>query len=105
MVYKVQWSDFAENELNKIFEYYCERAGINVANRIVLKIILEPNRLINDPEISQREELLLDRESKYFYLICDSYKLIYSVDKALKLIKIADVFDTRQNPVKLKRNK
>jgi plasmid stabilization system protein ParE len=38
MAYKVQWSDFAENELDKIFEYYLERAGINVAKRIVQKL-------------------------------------------------------------------
>ena len=35
----------------------------------------------------------------------DNYKIIYSVDIELKLIKVADVFDTRQNPIKIKRNK
>lgn len=41
----------------------------------------------------------------YRYLVCDNYKISYSVDVELKLIKIADVFDTRQNPVKMKRTK
>lgn len=53
----------------------------------------------------QIEDLLIDRENTYRYLICKNYKIIYSVDQKLKLIKIADVFDTRQNPTKIKRNK
>ncbi|QYJ69044.1 type II toxin-antitoxin system RelE/ParE family toxin [Flavobacterium litorale] len=105
MGFKVVWSDFAKSELDKIFEYYCENASTNFAKKIVQKIISEPDRLINNPEISQREELLLNREIDYFSLLCDNYKIIYSVDKKLQLIKIADVFDTRQNPIKLKRNK
>ncbi|SNA79961.1 Putative plasmid stabilization system protein (fragment) [Flavobacterium psychrophilum] len=53
----------------------------------------------------QTEELLIDREEIYRYIVCDDYKIIYSVDIKLKFIKIADVFDTRQNPIKIKRNK
>ena len=53
----------------------------------------------------QIEELLIDREETYTYLICKNYKIIYSVDHKLKRIKIADIFDTRQNPVKIKRVK
>ena len=51
------------------------------------------------------EELLLDRENVYRYIVCKSYKIIYSIDANLKLIKIADIFDTRQNPIESKRTK
>ena len=51
----------------------------------------------------QIEELLIDREDDYRYIVCDNYKIIYSIDIELKLIKIANVFDTRQNPIKIKR--
>ncbi|MFP9097532.1 type II toxin-antitoxin system RelE/ParE family toxin [Flavobacterium sp. RHBU_24] len=105
MAYNVKWSDFAENEIHKIFIYYCEHASITIAKKIIQKILDEPSRLINDPEISPREELLFDRENKYYYLVCDNYKLIYSVDKNLNHINITDVFDTRQNPLKIKRTK
>ena len=103
--FKIIWSDQAENELDKIFEYYTESASIFVAKDILKEIIEEPNRLILSPEISQREEMLLDREIEYRYLICKNYKLIYSIDVKAKFIKIADVFDTRQNPSKIKRTK
>lgn len=53
----------------------------------------------------QIEDLLIDREDDYRYIVCDNYKIIYSVDIELQLIKIADVFDTRQNPITIKRNK
>jgi toxin ParE1/3/4 len=31
MSYKVVWSNFAESELDKIFEYYIEQASLKVA--------------------------------------------------------------------------
>ena len=105
MSYKVIWSNFAESELDKIFEYYVEKASLKVAKNIIQNILAEPNRLIDNSEIFQTEELLIDREDSYRYIVCDNYKIIYSIDIELKLIKIADVFDTRQNPIKIKRNK
>ncbi len=68
-------------------------------------IINEPKKLIKAPLIGQKEELLKQRETEYRYLVFKNYKLIYSVDNQNGFIKIADVFDTRQNPPKLKRNK
>lgn len=103
--FEIIWSDHAEIELDKIFEYYSEFASIRVANNLIQKIVKEPNKLLSNPEISQREELLLNREIEYRYLVCKSYKIIYSIDSKAKFIKIADVFDSRQNPTKIKRNK
>jgi len=105
MGFKIIWSDFAETELDKIFDYYAEKAGLQVAKKIVEKIISEPDKILSHPEITQVEELLLDRENDYRYLVCDNYKIIYSIDLKQKLIMIADVFDTRQNPTKIKRTK
>ena len=105
MGFKIIWSNFAETELDKIFEYYVENVSLEVAKNIIEKIISEPNKIISHPEITQVEELLLDRENNYRYLICDNYKIIYSIDSNQKLIMIADVFDTRQNPTKIKRTK
>ncbi|MBW1654149.1 type II toxin-antitoxin system RelE/ParE family toxin [Flavobacterium quisquiliarum] len=105
MKLKIVWSQFAENEIDKIYEYYLYRAGIRVAKKIIKEIISEPNKLVSNNLSTQTEELLLDRENEYHYLVCKNYKIIYHIDKENKLIQIADVFDTRQNPVKLKRTK
>ncbi|MCD9577105.1 type II toxin-antitoxin system RelE/ParE family toxin [Flavobacterium soyae] len=105
MKLKVIWSEFAENEIDKIYNYYLEKAGIKVAKKIIKEIISEPKKLINNTFSAQVEDLLLDRENRYLYLTCNNYKIIYCIDDDKKLIKISDVFDTRQNPVKIKRTK
>ncbi|KDN55287.1 type II toxin-antitoxin system RelE/ParE family toxin [Flavobacterium seoulense] len=105
MAFEIIWSNFAETQLDQIFEYYIENASLKVAQNIIEKIILEPNKILLHPEITQVEELLLDREKEYRYLICNNYKIIYSIDYEQKCIMIADVFDTRQNPSKIKRTK
>jgi plasmid stabilization system protein ParE len=43
MVYQIIWSNQAENELNKIFEYYSENASIKIAQKLLEKIISEPS--------------------------------------------------------------
>jgi len=105
MKLKIVWSEFAENELDKIFEYYSQKAGIRIAKKLIKEIISEPNKLLKNTFISQVENLLLDREIKYRYLTCNNYKIIYAINEEKKLIQISDVFDTRQNPVKIKRTK
>lgn len=105
MAYSIIWSDFAEGELDKIYEYYCANAGVSVAIKVLNGILSEADHLLIDPFTYPLEEALLDREIQYRYFIYGSYKLIYSVDDHLKQIKIADVFDTRQDPPKLKRTK
>lgn len=105
MSYSVIWSNFAEKQLDNIFHYYVEKANLKVAKSILRNILSEPERLIKNSELFQVEDLLIDREDNYRYIVCDNYKIIYSLDVELKLIKIADVFDTRQNPIKIKLNK
>lgn len=53
--------------------------------------------------ISKEEELLKEPKTKYRYIICSNYKIIYSVDTKNGFFKIADVFDTRQYPLKMKQ--
>lgn len=105
MTLKIIWSEFAETQLDEIYEYYEKNASPKIAKKLLKEIINEPKKLINTPLIGQEEELLKQREIHYRYLVFKNYKLIYSVDMENGLIKIYDVFDTRQNPPKLKRTK
>lgn len=100
MGFEIIWSEFAENRLDEIFEYYNENASNRVARNLIQNLINEPNRLVNSPFIGQVEALIEKRET-YRYLIYKSYKIIYSVDEKKGLIKVADVFDTRQDPNKI----
>ncbi|WPR70615.1 type II toxin-antitoxin system RelE/ParE family toxin [Flavobacterium sp. NG2] len=105
MIFKIIWSSFAESQLDEIFEYYEKEASFNVAKKLVEGIINEPNKLAQKPYIGQVEELLNHRDIEYRYLVFKNYKLIYSIDIINGFIRISDVFDTRQNPIKLKRTK
>jgi len=105
MEFEVIWSDFADTQLDEIYEYYEKKAGIRVAIKIIRGIINEPEKLVKLSLIGQEEELLKERKIEYRYFIYKNYKLIYSIDSKNGFIKIADVFDTRQNPPKLKRTK
>ena len=105
MALNIIWSEFAETQLDEIYDYYEKKANTKVAKKLVRGIIEEPKKLIKAALIGQEEELLKQRETEYRYLIFKNYKLIYSVDNQNGYIKIADVFDTRQNPLKLKRTK
>eukprot|EP01093_Parvamoeba_rugata_P012081 TRINITY_DN3463_c0_g4_i1.p1 TRINITY_DN3463_c0_g4~~TRINITY_DN3463_c0_g4_i1.p1 ORF type:complete len:106 (+),score=13.01 TRINITY_DN3463_c0_g4_i1:443-760(+) len=105
MTLKIIWSEFAETQLDEIYKYYEKKASPQIAKKLLKGIINEPKKLIKTPLIGQEEELLKQREIHYRYLIFKNYKLIYSVDMENGFIKIADVFDTRQNPPKIKRTK
>jgi len=99
--YKVIWSYFAESKLDEIFLYYSIHASGNIALKLISGIISSTRNLSENPNIGQKERLLKDRKETYRYLIFKNYKILYSVDSQQNLIKVADVFDTRQNPKKI----
>lgn len=105
MALKIIWSEFAETQLDEIYKYHEKKASPSVAKKPLKGIINEPKVLTKAPQIGKKEELLKHRETEYRYLVFKNYKLIYSVDHQNGFIRIADVFDTRQNPAKLKRTK
>ena len=41
MELNVVWSNFAETQLDEIFEYYREKASLSIANKLVRELILE----------------------------------------------------------------
>ncbi len=102
--YTVIWSEFAEQQVDALYEYYCFKAGPDTAKNLVRAIILAANPLIQNPFMGQREEALRRLGKKYRYLVYKNYKLIYRVEEDTLSIKILDVFDTRLNPKKITRN-
>jgi plasmid stabilization system protein ParE len=103
MELEVYWTQFAEDKLTDIFEYYKFNAGIKVAQKLVNGIIDESLKLIKNPFIGQKEDLLIDRIQEYRYLFFKNYKIIYWVDEINKMVLVSHVFDTRQNPIKINR--
>lgn len=106
MIYEIVWSDFAEKQIDEIHKFYHRKTqSLNIANRIISRILTAPNILKHSPEIGQREPALINRKLEYRYIVESNYKLIYTVRKEEQQIRITDLFDTRQSPVKIERNK
>ena len=101
---KIYWTDFSKSELHKIFDYYKEIASLKIARKLVFEINEAVLKLQKQPNIGQREELLLDRKEEFRYLVCKNHKVFYCVNNDENRIEIADIFDTRQNPSKINRS-
>ena len=95
----VLWSDNAIEQLESIFEYYNYKSGIVVAKKITKNIVKRTLQLERNPKSGQREKLLVNRKNEYRYIVEGNYKIIYWVD--IDFVKIASVFDCRQNPIKI----
>ena len=104
MALKIHWTDFAKKELQNIFEYYKEKASLKVATSLTEKIVKQTLKLSDQPKIGSKELSLKERQQEFRYLVYKNYKIIYWINIEKNRIDISDVFDTRQNPIKLKRN-
>ncbi|WP_339701381.1 type II toxin-antitoxin system RelE/ParE family toxin [Algoriphagus aquimarinus] len=96
--YDVTWTDFAEKQLDMIFDYYLLEAGHGIARKIVLNLIRKVEILKSFPETGQIEHLLPD---EFRYLVEGNYKILYFIDS--KSVVVIDVFDTRRNHTGIKR--
>jgi toxin ParE1/3/4 len=100
MELRVFWTETARLQLEDIFDFYSSRAGLLTAKKIVKQIIDRTIQLENSPHSGTKEPMLSERKFEYRYLVQGNYKIIYRIEG--NYIMIAVVFDTRQNPEKLK---
>jgi len=100
MVSEIFWTDTAKLSVKIIFNYYRKNVNILFAEKIKIKIFEKLKILISHPQIGAKEDLLSDFKNQYRYLVSGNYKIVYFI--ADKRIIISLVFDTRQNPQKLK---
>jgi toxin ParE1/3/4 len=99
---KLFWTVEARNDLKAIYDYHLEVAGERIAAKLTASIVLSTVVLKTSAEVGQREKHLLNRPQEFRYLVVGNYKVIYWVEKKLKTVHIASVFDCRQNPKKMK---
>ena len=102
MELKLNWTEYSKNELRKIFLYYKSKSNLKTAKNIVEEISSQVIILEKFPYVGQKEELLIDRKQDFYYFLHSNYKIIYYVDLEKNLVEIVDIFDTRQEPLKIK---
>lgn len=99
----VFWTSFAKQKLDDIFEYYKLKSGsARVARKLVDSIVDHTTGLEKQPFSGQREEMLLDRSQEFRYLVFKSYKIIYWINTSKNRIDVVHVFDTREDPLKIR---
>lgn len=99
---EVFWSEFSKLKLEEIYQYYRLKASKKIARKIVNEIVDQTIDLDKNHEIGQVESALKDKAREFRYLVYSNYKIIYYINRKSELIVIANVFDTRQNPSKIK---
>lgn len=97
---KVLWTKTALASLYDIYKYYRENVSITIACKIRDNILAVSRQLEKHSLIGQIEESLKEMEEGHRYIIKDNYKIIYKIQT--NTIYITDVFDTRQDPDKIK---
>ena len=97
---KVLWTKSALAAFHDIYEYHKEKVSITIAYKIRDIILAGAGQLEKHSYLGQIEELLKDMEGSHRYIVKDNYKIIYKIQT--NKIYITDVFDTLQNPEKIK---
>lgn len=102
---KIYWTDWAKIEVKSIYIFLKREANIGVAKKITKEITHEVNRLINQPYLGQIEQELTTSSREFRFLVYSNYKIIYWINLDKNQIEIWDIFDCRQEPLKIKRTK
>ncbi len=96
---KVLWSDFSVEMLFEIYTYHKEKASPSIAKKIKSEILSATKQLKKYPASGQIELNLEKLNEGHRYLVQGNYKIIYK--EIPEGLLITDIFDTRQDPVKL----
>jgi toxin ParE1/3/4 len=90
----------AKLRLKEIHDYYKENVSIKVADKIKSGIISKLKYIEANPEIGQEEEFLKELGLGHRRMVEGNYKIIYRISD--NIIYVTDIFDSRQNPTKMK---
>ena len=96
----VKWYIEAAGDLNKIYDFYVKknpRAAAMLYNRILDDVEI----LKIQPYAAAFEQMLIGYPEGYRSLVVGNYKVVYFIKDDLVLI--VQIFDCRQNSIKLKR--
>ncbi len=94
---KILWDNEAKADLKLIFEYLKLKSPQAAKN--VVQDIVNQSKNIHFTEQYQVDEFLGE---PYRRMVVRNYKFIYKIQSESE-IRILQIFDTRQNPIKLKK--
>ena len=98
---KVFLSEQAENKLLILNEYLLQNWGLKVKNDFVEKLTKKINQIFSNPESCP---LSKEFAGLYKAVVSKQTTFYYRIHFDLREIEIITVFDTRQNPDKLRQD-
>ena len=99
-LYRIVWTEKAVEQVDTIFDYISQDS-VKAAQKVTDGIFYRVLQLKKFPLSGPEEEELKKFRKGHRYLAEGNYKIIYRI--ADPVIFINAVFDTRQNPKKLRR--
>ena len=99
---KIEWTELAKTDLKKVYEFYCKTANREIAQKIKNSILSRSKDLELGSELGQIEELVKHLNQGHRYLLSNHCKILYLPENENGIIYITHLFDTRDNPKKVK---
>lgn len=97
---EIEWTDTAKKNVRRLYKFYTKTASEEVAKKILEPLFPFVQTLKESSLIGQEEEILKIQKSNHRYLVLGHNKIVYKIKR--EIIYITHVFDTRQDPKKLK---
>jgi plasmid stabilization system protein ParE len=97
----IYWTWLAKKNMQEVRFYYEKEAGRTATRKMITELKQKITNLSESPKIGQVESMLEHRLQEYRYIVYKNYKIIYFVNEVKNRIDIVNIFDCRQNPIKI----
>jgi toxin ParE1/3/4 len=97
---KIFFTQQATDSLRECIDFLGEKISDSKRSEVFNRILEKIEKLADNPWIGQTEEYLEHLSKSHRRVIDGNYKIIYRVEN--DIIYITDIFDTRQDPSKMK---
>ena len=97
---KLVYTQQAIDSLQECLDFFPPEVSAEKINEIRDRILSKADKLLVNPYLGQQEEYLEHLGKFHRRVIEGSYKIIYKIE--VDSIVISDIFDSRQNPSKMK---
>ena len=99
MRYRIIWTEFAQMQLNLVYEFAYEQSP-SYADKVIEGIDQCIQQLVMFPLSGPIEQRLVNFAEDYRFILSSYFKVIYRVEREGAVV-IVNIFDTRQDPEKL----
>lgn len=100
---KISWTDFASECLKEVYYYHKIVAGERIARNLRTKIFKSTLQLASQPLSGQIEMTLQHLGESHRYIVSGKYKIVYRLTE--ETVLITDLFDSRQDPLRINDTK